>query len=111
MRECPADPTDRPVHPFERDRLTTLFTQGRTAPTPAAAHRRPIGRTKQLLLAVAAIATLATATSCGDDDDGASSDPTPAADPTSSGSSPTTDTTATSTSGDGELGEGALPDA
>lgn len=76
-----------------------LFTQRRAAPTQAGVHRQPIGRTKQRFLAVAAIATLATATSCGGDDNKASSDRT-------SGDDPTTDATAASTAGDG-----ALPDA
>ena len=89
----------------------TLFTHVRSAPTRAAAHRQSIGHTRELLLAVAAIATLVTATSCGGDDDGASSDPTPAADPTTTGNSSTTDASAISTSGDGEVGEGALRDA
>ncbi len=111
MHECAADPTHRPVHPSESNRLMAPCTHGRTPPTPAGPHRQPIGRTRRLLLAVTAIATVATATSCGGNDDGASSDPTPAADPTTTGSSPTTDTSATSTSGDGEVGLGALPDA
>ncbi len=69
----------------------TLITHGRSAPTHAAAHRQPIGRTQQLTLAVAALATLTSATSCGGDDDGPSSDPTPTADPTTTGGSLTTD--------------------